>query len=390
MSEFIKTQHEVRTNLISQVREVIDFAETEGRGLDAAELTKIDAIEADIRKADDSITIAQRSEERNVEASVAAKGFIPSVSEERSATDIFRALASGDQRGHTFEKRAVLTPSANTVPKSFYDEVFDVARSVGNMLETSDIIQTTSGEDLTIPTLSAYSAMTLKGAGASLADVEPTYASITLGAYKYGGIIQAANELVTDAGFNLGAHLAQQAGNGMGYAVNEALTTGTGSSQPNGIVTASAEGITGATGVTGAFTADDIISLIYSVDAATRRKPSMAVMMNTKSIGEARKLKDTAGNYLYNISQVGPGGQDTFAGFNVVENPHMADTALDAKSVLAGSLDSYKVRLAGGLDVASSTEFAFQNDLTTWRFLLRVDGNLTSDSEVKHFVGGAS
>jgi len=390
MSEFIKTQHEVRTNLISQVREVIDFAETEGRGLDAAELTKIDAIEADIRKADDSITIAQRSEERNVEASVAAKGFIPSVSEERSATDIFRALASGDQRGHTFEKRAVLAPSANTVPKSFYDEVFDVARSVGNMLETSDIIQTTSGEDLTIPTLSAYSAMTLKGAGASLADVEPTYASITLGAYKYGGIIQAANELVTDAGFNLGAHLAQQAGNGMGYAVNEALTTGTGSSQPNGIVTASAEGITGATGEAGAFTADDIISLIYSVDAATRRKPSMAVMMNTKSIGEARKLKDTAGNYLYNISQVGPGGQDTFAGFNVVENPHMADTALDAKSVLAGSLDSYKVRLAGGLDVASSTEFAFQNDLTTWRFLLRVDGNLTSDSEVKHFVGGAS
>ena len=116
----------------------------------------------------------------------------------------------------------------------------------------------------------------------------------------------------------------------------------------------------------------------------------MALMMNTKSIGEARKLKDTAGNYLYNISQVGPGGQDTFAGFNVLENPHMEDTAIDEKSVIAGSMDSYKVRLAGGLDVASSTEFAFQNDLTTWRFLLRVDGDLTSNTEVKHFVGGAS
>jgi HK97 family phage major capsid protein len=258
------------------------------------------------------------------------------------------------------------------------------------MLEVPQIIQTTSGEDLTIPTLSAYSAMTLKGAGASLDDVEPTYASITLGAYKYGGIIQAANELVTDAGFNLGAHLAQQAGNGIGYAVNAALTTGTGSSQPNGLVTASGAGVTGATGVAGAFTADNLIDLIYSVDAATRRKPSMALMMNTKSIGEARKLKDTAGNYLYNISQVGPGGQDTFAGFNVLENPHMEDTAIDEKSVIAGSMDSYKVRLAGGLDVASSTEFAFQNDLTTWRFLLRVDGDLTSNTEVKHFVGGAS
>jgi len=390
MSEFIKSQQELRNNLITQVREVIDFAESEARGLDAAELSKINAIESDIAKADETITVATRSVERNLEASVAAKGFIPSVSEERSSSDIFRALALGEQRGHTFERRSVLVPSANTVPKSFYDEVFDVARAVGPMLEVPQIIQTTSGEDLTIPTLSAYSAMTLKGAGASLDDVEPTYASITLGAYKYGGIIQAANELVTDAGFNLGGHLAQQAGNGMGYAVNAALTTGTGSSQPNGIVTASAAGITGATGVAGAFTADNLIDLIYSVDAATRRKPSMALMMNTSSIGAARKLKDTAGNYLYNISQVGPGGQDTFAGFNVIENPHMADSAIDAKSVIAGSIDSYKVRLAGGLDVASSTEFAFQNDLTTWRFLLRVDGDLTNSSEIKHFVGGAS
>ena len=390
MSEFIKSQHELRNNLITQVREVIDFAESEARGLDAEELSKINAIETDIAKADETINAATRNEARSVEASVAAKGFIPAVSEERSATDIFRALANGEQRGHTFERRAALVPSANTVPKSFYDQVFSVARSVGPMLDVPGIINTTTGEDLTIPTLSAYSAMTLKGAGAALDDAEPTYASITLGAFKYGGIIQAANELVTDAGFDLGSHLAEQAGNGIGYAVNEALTVGDGSSKPNGIVTASGLGVTGGTGVSGAFTADNLIDLIYSVDAATRRKPSMALMMNTSSIGAARKLKDTAGNYLYNISQVGPGGQDTFAGFNVVENPHLADTALDAKSVIAGSIDSYKVRLAGGLDVASSTDFAFQNDLTTWRFTMRLDGDLTNASEIKHFVGGAS
>ena len=390
MSEFIKSQQELRNALITQVREVIDFAESEGRGLDAEELSKINAIEGDITKADATINVANRNEERKVEASAAAKGFIPVVAEERSSTDIFRALALGEQRGHTFERRAALVPSANTVPKSFYDEVFSVARSVGPMLDMPGIISTTSGEDLTIPTLSAYSSMTLKAAGAELADVAPTYASITLGAFKYGGIIQAANELVNDAGFDLGSHLAEQAGNGIGYAVNAALTTGSGSSQPNGIVTASGEGVTGATGVAGAFTADNLIDLIYSVDSATRRKPSMALMMNTKSIGEARKLKDTAGNYLYNISQVGPGGQDTFAGFAVLENPHMEDTALGEKSVLAGSIDSYKVRLAGGLDVASSADYAFQNDLTTWRFTMRVDGDLTSNTEIKHFVGGAS
>ena len=390
MSEFIKTQHELRNNLITQVREVLDFADSEARGLDDAEVSKINAIEADIAKADNSITVAQRSEERNLEASVAAKGFIPSVSEERSATDIFRAMASGEQRGHSFERRGVIVGSANTVPKSFYDEVMDLAKLQGNMLTTSDVINTTSGEDLTIPTLTAYSAMTLKGAGAALDDVEPTYSSIVLGAYKVGGTIQADNSLVVDAGFDLGAHLAKQAGVGIGTAVNALLTTGTGSSQPTGIVTASGEGKVGSTGVAGAFTADDILDLIYSVDGAVRRASTFGLVMNTSSLGAARKLKDTAGNYLYNISQVGPGGQDTFAGFTVHENPDMADTAVDAVSVLAGDLASYKVRLAGGLQVASSTDFAFQNDLTTWRFTMRFDGNAAHASEIKHFVGGAS
>jgi len=77
MSEFIKSQQELRNNLITQVREVIDFAESEARGLDAAELSKINAIESDIAKADETITVATRSVERNLEASVAAKGFIP-------------------------------------------------------------------------------------------------------------------------------------------------------------------------------------------------------------------------------------------------------------------------------------------------------------------------
>jgi HK97 family phage major capsid protein len=386
MSEFVKTQQELRANLTEQIRDVIEGAEKEGRGLDAAELEKIDRIEADIRKADETIAVAQRNEERRLEASVAAKGFVPSVNEERSAADIFRALAKGEERNYEFT-RAALTPSTNTVPKSFYDQVFDVARLVGPMLEVPEVINTTSGEDLTIPTLTAYSTASLTSAGGTVSSSEPTYSSITLGAYKYGFIIQAANELVTDAGFDLASHLANQAGNGIGYSVNSVLTTGDGSSKPNGIVTAAGSGITGGTAVTGQFTADNLIDLAYSVDGAVRRMPGAAFMANGASIGKMRKLKDTAGNYLY---QVGVGYPDTFAGFRVIENPHMADTALSAKSVLFGDLSSYKVRVAGGIQVASSQDFAFNTDLTTWRFLIRLDGELTHASHVKYFIGNAA
>lgn len=387
MSEFIKAQHELRANLTMQIREVIDSAEAEGRGLDSEELQKIDRIEADIRKADESIEVATRSEARKVEASVAAKGFIPSVSEERSATDIFRGLANGEARSHEFAKRAALVPSTNTVPKSFYDEVFDLARLSGPMLEVSDVITTTSGEDLTIPTLTAYSTAAITGAGTAISASEPTYSSITLGAFKYGFLIQAANELVQDAGFDLASHLAKQAGNAIGYAVNAGLTTGTGTTQPNGIATAAGTGVTGGTGVSGAFTADNLIDLAYSVNGAVRRLPSAGFMANGQTIGAMRKLKDTAGNYLY---QVGVGYPDTFAGFRVVENPHVAAIATGAKSVLFGDLESYKVRLAGGIQVASSQDYAFNTDLTTWRFTIRLDGNLTHQAHVSAFKGAAS
>ena len=273
MSEFMKAQQELRANLTEQIREVIDSAEAESRGLDAAELEKIDRIEADIRKADETISVAQRNEERRLEASAAAKGFIPSVSEERSASDILRAIAQGEVRSHTFEKRAALVPSANTVPKSFYAEVFDVARLNGPMLDVSEVINTSEGSDLTIPTLTAYSTAAITAAGSAIAASEPTYSSITLGAKRLGFLIQAANELVTDAGFDLSSHLAQQAGQAIGYAANSFITNGTGTTEPTGFTTVAGSGITGGTGVSGVPTADNLIDLAYSVDGQVRRLP---------------------------------------------------------------------------------------------------------------------
>ena len=384
MSEFIKTQQELRANLTLQIQAALDEAEARG-GLDAETTEKVNRIEADIRKADEAIAIAQRNEERKVEAAVAAKGFALPVSEERSSSAILREIAA-PRGAHTFERRT-LVPSDNTVPKTFFDEVFDVARLVGPMLDVGQRINTASGEDITIPTLTAYSTATLKAAGSAIDESEPTYSSITLGAYKYGLLIPVANELITDAGFDISSHLAEQAGNGLGFAVNSALTTGTGSDQPRGVVTAAGSGITGGTAVSGGFTADNLIDLQYSLDGAARRLPGVAYMAAGATIGAMRKLKDDAGNYLY---QVNVGQPDSFAGYSVVENPAMAAIGTGAKSVLFGHMPSFKVRVAGGIQVATSTDYAFNTDTTTFRVMMRVDGDLTHASHIKYFVGAAS
>ena len=46
---FIKAQEELRANLVEQIREVTDFAESEKRGLLAEDVAKIEKIEADIK-----------------------------------------------------------------------------------------------------------------------------------------------------------------------------------------------------------------------------------------------------------------------------------------------------------------------------------------------------
>ena len=387
MSEFIKSQQELRANLTHQIQEALDAAEERG-GLDSETHEKVNRLEADIRKADELISVAQRNEERKAETAEAARGFVPEAAEERSANDILKSIGLGEVRSHEFarEERTLVT-STDTVPQSFFDQVFSVARLVGPMLDTSETISTTTGEDLTIPTLTAYSTGAITAEGSAISESEPTFSSITLGAYKYAFLIPVSSELLTDAGFNMEGLLAEQAGNAIGFAVNNALTLGTGTVQPTGVVTASGSGITGGTGVSGAFTADNLIDLIYSLNGAARRLPGVGFMANTASVGAMRKLKDDNGQYLY---QVGVGQPDSFAGFPIFENPAMADVATGAKSVIFGHLPSYKVRMAGGLQVASSTDYAFNQDLTYYRFMMRVDGNLTHAGHIKHFIGNAA
>lgn len=380
MSEFIKTQREARANLIMQVRDVIETAEKESRGLVAEDSQKIARIEADITKLDESIGFAERSEQRRLEAEQAAGTFVPAAPAEQSVRDIFAAMAKGEKREHSFnhEKRA-LVPSANTVPVGFLDRVFGVARLVGPMLETSEVITRNSGESLRLPTYTAYSTASITSVGSTISESNPTFSSILLSPYKTSFIVQLANELITDAGFDIESVIAEQAGNAIGFSVNTLATTGTGSVQPTGIVVAAGSGVTGGTT---SISADNLIDLAYSVDGAARRLPGVGYQANTSTIGAIRKLKDTAGNYIYSVQGASP---DTVLGYQIFENPAMASIATGQKSVIFGHLPSYKI-VTTGLDVAVSTDAYFAEDVTAYRFSYRFDGNLTHATHVKYLV----
>ena len=192
--------------------------------------------------------------------------------------------------------------------------------------------------------------------------------------------------MLTDAGFDIESVIAEQAGNALGFALNLAHTTGSGSGEPNGIVTASAEGVVGQ-GSDGIASYDEIVDLVYSTDPAIRQRATSGFMVSSGAAAELRKLKDGDNRFLYELRV---GEPDQFMGFRVNENVHMAAPDNDAKSILYGDLNNYKVRLAGGIQVAQSADFAFNTDVTTFRVIARADGDLANANSVKHFVGASA
>ncbi len=384
MSEFIKSQSEVRQNLIAQVREVIDLAEQEKRGLSAEDLQKIDRIEADIATADASIATAQKVAQRSAEAAQAAASFTPTAETASTDAEVLRSIALGNSRGSEFSRRAALVPSSNTVPTSFYDQVFQIATLVGPMLATSEVFNTTSGENLIIPTATAISGSTATAAGSAVGESNPTFSSITLGATKFGALVSVANELVADAGFDITAYIAEQLGTSLGIAMNTELTTGTA-----GLATSAGSVVTGGTGVAGAPTYENIIDLVYGIADGARVLPGLGFQASKTGLAALRKIKDGSGRYIWTESAIA-GQPAQLLGYSVYENPAIAAVATGAKSVLFGHLPSYKVRVAGGIQVAQSSDYAFNTDVTTFRGTVRVGGGLTHATHVGYFKGGAS
>ena len=366
---FLKRQQELKANLTMQIRDVIDGAESEGRGLDAAELTKIDRIEADIESAQRSIEVAEMTEARSAEFAQAARGFAPVEEAASDSAEIFRSLSRGEIRGHEFlpsESRALVS-SADTVPVSFLDRVYDLAKLVGPYLETSEVFVRDSGNDFRIPVMRGYSTAGEVTEGSAISESNPTYTSLLLDPKKQAFIVQLSNELVQDAGFDIEEQVARQAGVAIGTRANVVV---------HAAVTAVAgSGVTA--GTSNAFTTDDLITLAYSVDGFARMLPGTGFMVNTKTLGFIRRLKDGDGRFIYDPIV---GQPSTILGMPVYENPAVADIATTAKAVLFGHWGSVKVATTG-LQVAVSNDAYFANDVTGYRFVYRLGAGVANGSE---------
>ena len=388
MSEFIAKQVDAKAKAWHEAKELIDSVEARGGVWTGEDEAKYASLTADINKRNELIELEQR-EAKTAEAVQKAAVNFAGASVSDSESDILRKMIAGEMRGHEF--RAITGSSTGApVPTSFYNEIVKVARLVNPLLDYATVINTSSGENLQIPSQSAFSTATIVGQGSSIGTSEPTFnAFTTLNAYKFSALAQLSRELVLDAGVDIVGFLADQFGNAFGYAIGDKLVNGTGTVEPTGLLNSASSAVLGGTGVSGAFTADNIVDLVYSLDGSLRAKPSFAILANKTSIAAMRKLKDSYGQYLFNIG-TGQETRDLVLGVPVIETPAMPSPGTGVKSVLAGDLKALYIRNAGGLKVDRSDDYAFGNDLATWRATWRLDGALVQTANIKYFKGAAS
>lgn len=399
---------EQRRKLEEQFRGVLERAETEKRELTGEEQTQLDRI------SDDMGALKQRSdqlvqfEEDRKAMDESLRGTGHKGDEHRggagddSITEQFRSLYKHrvPELEFTPERsleqvralsKGTATAGGNTVATTFIDRLYE------HMIETATLLRagattfnTTSGENIDMPITTTHGTAALVAESGTIPQSDPVFGKRTLGAYKYGVLILAPKELLTDTGVDLEGYLARQAGRAVGNALGAHLVTGTGTSQPAGIINSTTLGVTGATGVAGAPNFDNMIDLLYSVISPYRNSPNAAWLIKDTTAGALRKLKDSSGRYLWEPSVV-PGTPDRILGYPVQSDPNMPATGVNNKSVAFGDLSTYYVRLVNDVRFERSDDFKFDTDQVAFRCLIRGDGLLLDQSgAVKHFVGPAT
>ena len=400
MSEMAKRLLEQRANVWEQAKGLLDVAAAENRDLTAEEEASYAKMTSDLEsiRAHADKLIADEETARAAEESLRSLASRTKASEVAGADDELRSFLRGEKREYVARpdaaemrdlSKGTATAGGNTVPTSFYGQLWAHLIETAALVNYATVIRTESGENLEFPTTTAHSSGALTAENAGITESDPAFAKRTLGAYKYATLIQAPRELIDDTGVDLEGYLSMQAGRAVGNALGAHLVTGDGSSKPTGIMTSTTLGVTGATSVAGVFTADNLIDLYYSVISPYRNSSKAAWLMRDATLATVRKLKGSDNNYLWVPGLAG--APDTILGKPVATDPNVAATAIGAKSVAFGDMSAYYVRLAGGIRFERSDEYAFNADQATFRCIVRGDGVLLDQTgAVKHFIGGAS
>jgi HK97 family phage major capsid protein len=147
-------------------------------------------------------------------------------------------------------------------------------------------------------------------------------------------LVDISEQLLEDAVFDVEAEMSGEFAEQFAKAEGTAFVSGNAVGKPEGILTNASIGTTNS-GNASLLTADGLITLVHAIKSDYARNATF--LFNRTTLAAIRKLKDTAGQYVFQPGmQIIAGVPNTILGYPYVETPDMPDVAANAKAVAFG------------------------------------------------------
>lgn len=300
-----------------------------------------------------------------------------------------RDLALGRREAVEFDLRTATSGDAanagNTKPTTFVATVLAAMRERSPFFSRARILTTDSGETIEWPVKNGLNPATAPVSGAALTPENTQYptgdqawSKVSIGAYKYGVIVEATTEIVQDSALPILSILAQDAGEAVADVVLADLMTGSGTNKPWGWLTRATGAVNAASA--SAVTFDNLLDLKYSVSAPYRRNG--VYMFNDSLVPTLAKVKDNNGQYIWQPSVVA-GEPDRIHGAPVLTDPNIPTSGAGAKIGVFGDPGKYLVRQVKTLRVVRSDEYGYDRDVVAFKVTWRGSGDLFDLNSVK-------
>ncbi|MBY6199839.1 phage major capsid protein [Maritalea mobilis] len=227
----------------------------------------------------------------------------------------------------------------------------------------------------------------------------PQIERISIPLHELSALPKASQRLLDDAAFDIEGWLAARIADKFARAEADAFINGNGSGKPTGLLThpmvANASWAWGslgyvATGTDGDFDAtnpaDAIVDLVYALGARYRANASF--VMNSKTAGAVRKMKDADGRFLWSDG-LAQGEPARLMGYPVLIAEDMPDIASDATAIAFGDFGAgYTIAERPDLRVLRDPFSAKPHVL--FYATKRVGGDVTDFAAIKLMKFGAS
>lgn len=274
------------------------------------------------------------------------------------------------------------------VPIEFEHSIVQ-ALNENNIMRTIGCKIITTQNERKIPVANGHTQAAWTAENGTYTESNPTFTQTSIDAFKLTDLIKVSDELLSDSFFDIESYISEEFGRAFGEAEEDAFINGaiqsgaTAIDRPTGLFIASASG--GApSGVTAAsataITADELISLVYSLKAPYRGKAKF--LMNDATVAAVRKLKDSNGAYMWQPSLTA-GEPDRLLGYPLYTSPKVPTMAAGARAIAFGDFSCYWIADRAGRTIKRLNELYATNGQVGFTCTERVDGKLILSEGIK-------